>query len=160
MKRIKQSAGFTLIELVVVIVILGILAATIVPRFTNLHADARASVVTGMEASVRSATSMYHGVKLALGTAAGTAVPNSRFEGVGVDVTDIFNYPGAVAAGIVAIVDDAGGDFTVTYTTGTPATAVWSYTGATTAASCQVVYTASAASGSPPGIVATTTNCL
>ncbi len=160
MKQYKHTSGFTLIELVVVIVILGILAATIVPRFTNLHADARASVVTGLEASVRSATSMYHGVKLALGTTAGIAVPSSRFEGVGVDVVDVFTYPAAVAAGITAIVNDAGSDFTVTYTTGTPATTIWSYTGAATATSCRVVYTAAAASGSPPGIVATTTNCL
>jgi len=158
MNQIKHNAGFTLIELVVVIVILGILAATIVPRFTNLHGDARASVVTGMEASVRSAASMYHGVKLAIGSTAGTSVPADRFEGVGSAVTDVLNYPAGTAAGIGALVDDAGGDFTVDTTTG--GTVLWQYTGATTATSCQVSYVQSASAGSPPTIVVTTTSCL
>ena len=39
----KRSAGFTLIELVIVIVILGILAVTAAPKFLNLQSDARAS---------------------------------------------------------------------------------------------------------------------
>lgn len=50
-----NHAGFTLIELVIVIVILGILAATAVPKFSNLAADARASVMQAVEGSMRSA---------------------------------------------------------------------------------------------------------
>ena len=156
MKQFKHNSGFTLIELVVVIVILGILAATIVPRFTNLHGDARASVVTGMEASVRSATSMYHGVKLAIGDAAGTAVPANRFEGVIVPVADVNLYPAATLLGIGALVDDSSGDFTPAVVAGNY---TWRYAGATTPANCGVTYIPAAA-GSPPTINIDVTNCL
>ncbi len=156
MKQFKTNAGFTLIELVVVIVILGILAATIVPRFTNLQIDARIAVVTGLEASVRSATSMYHGTKLALGTAAGVVVPANRFEGVGIDVPDINFYPSAVATGIQALVDDSGNDFTVVIAAGS---ATWRLTGATDPTTCFVIYS-DATAGNPPNIPPpTTTGC-
>jgi MSHA pilin protein MshA len=62
-----QQGGFTLIELVVVIVILGILAAFAVPRFMGLENQARASTVNALAGSVRSATAMAHGVWMANG---------------------------------------------------------------------------------------------
>ena len=53
-----RARGFTLIELVVVIVILGILAATAAPKFMDLQRDARISKLNGLKAAIRSAENM------------------------------------------------------------------------------------------------------
>lgn len=59
MDRVKQQ-GFTLIELVVVIIILGILAVTAAPKFINLQADARESTLAGMNAALQSADNLLY----------------------------------------------------------------------------------------------------
>mgnify|MGYP001816418151 CR=1 FL=1 len=60
-----KQRGFTLIELVVVIAILGILAAFAIPRFASLEKEARAATTQGVAGSVRSAAAMAHGLYLA-----------------------------------------------------------------------------------------------
>jgi MSHA pilin protein MshA len=89
----KSQSGFTLVELIVVIVILGILAATALPRFINLTGDAKASSMQGLAGSLRSAVQLVQGkwmvggstgqstVLLADGT---TSVPVSTGTGGGI----------------------------------------------------------------------------
>ncbi len=71
---IRQQKGFTLIELVLVIVILGILAATALPRFSDLTTEARVASLKGLAGGIRSAASIAHATQLAQGLASNAPV--------------------------------------------------------------------------------------
>ena len=140
----KQQSGFTLIELVLVIVILGILAATALPRFTDLSVQARSAAVNGLAGSVRSAAALAHATALAKNQT-GAAVPISMDGQV---VVMANNYPDATTTGIQAALTDITGFNAF-------AGGVFTKVGATTPATCAVGYTAAAANGSPSVAVST-----
>lgn len=72
----KKEKGFTLIELVIVLILLGFLAAVAVPKFVNLFDDAKKSAVKGAVASVRSAINIYY-ANMALKTGSAAFPPYS-----------------------------------------------------------------------------------
>lgn len=69
-----RQGGFTLIELVLVIVILGILAAAALPRFTDLSSQARIASLNGLAGNIRSAAVIAKATQLAQGLASNISI--------------------------------------------------------------------------------------
>lgn len=143
-----KQRGFTLIELIVVIIILGILAAFIIPRFGELDKEARSAVVYGLEGSVRSAAAMVHGVSVARSATDPTATTSVTIGSATIALTN--GYPTDTNE-MAKLLESVTG-FT---STGTDFTK----DGSSTPASCKVSYAPPAAAGGLPTISNTVTGC-
>ncbi|ASF16916.1 type II secretion system protein [Shewanella sp. FDAARGOS_354] len=173
----KRQQGFTLIELVVVIIILGILAVTAAPKFINLQSDARASAIQGMKGAIQGANSLVYS-KVALAGKEKEATYTLDIAGTSASATDdvaiVYGYMDATKAALEAGMDvkfDAGTSPTATGSndwvinvSGSTAT-IWQrgapadVTTAGSEASCKIVYTAAASAGALPTITLTDNGC-
>ena len=142
------KSGFTLIEFVVVIVILGILSATILPKFINLSEDADLAVFESLGATLLSAAKMAHLKQVAEGLA-----PNDPITVSGVSINMINGYPADDSIGLL-IETDA---FTYQPSTG------WFVYNSSGSNSCRHDYNYAGWSGNPtpdkPGIIITRSGC-
>jgi MSHA pilin protein MshA len=141
-----KARGFTLIELVVVITILGILAAFAIPKFIALDTQARIATVNGLAGTVKSAAALARSLSMANG---GTAAATVTMEGQVVTMANF--YPDL--AGIPLAINMTGADFVYA-----PATGIWTRAGAPTPAGCIVTYTPATAL-LPAATAVTTTGC-
>jgi MSHA pilin protein MshA len=80
----KNNKGFTLIELVIVIVILGILAAVAAPKFMNLQREAKVSVVKGLEGAVKTSMQLVRAKWLVLDNQSIDTVSVDGFDNISV----------------------------------------------------------------------------
>ena len=143
----NAQKGFTLIELVMVIVILGILAATALPKFADMGGEARVAVMKGVEGAMRGANTMVYAKAAAnnqLGITGSVTI-------AGTAVTTVYGYATNGTQLALAMDLTPAADFTV-------AAGAVQRAGVATPANCQIAYAAAASSGATPTYTPTLSN--
>lgn len=152
----RSQAGFTLIELIIVIVILGILAVTAAPKFLDFGGDAKRSTLTGVKGALESAGSLVYGKAIVAGK------QNAATDSLTDPAIDIaYGYPVATDVAIRAVAELAVGEWDVSVATapvvgaGTNSVAITpagTPLGETPETACHVIYTQSGAANTKPVI--------
>lgn len=112
----QKQQGFTLIELVVVIIILGILAVTAAPKFINLQGDARVSTLQGVKAAIQGANTLVYS-KAALAGEEKQAATDINI-GTGQNIDIVYGYIAATSDAIVEATDISLTEWTLVEATG------------------------------------------
>ena len=167
-KVMQKQQGFTLIELVVVIIILGILAVTAAPKFINLQGDARVSALAGMKAAIQGSNTLVYSKAALAGEEKGDATDGTATIDIGSGSADhniVYGYTAATKADLERAMEvefAVGADGKPTTSTdteewiievGTGSVEIWQ---AGAPADCSLVYTQAASTTTLPTYVAQT----
>jgi MSHA pilin protein MshA len=102
--QMQKQQGFTLIELVVVIIILGILAVVAAPKFINLQGDARASALSGVKGAIQGANTLVYSKAALAGEEKGAATKIDIGSGTK-DLNIVYGYIKATEADLETALD-------------------------------------------------------
>lgn len=166
----NQQAGFTLIELVVVIVILGILSTVAAPKFMDLSSSAKISALEGVSGTLISAAHLVYAKSIIEGVASEESA-SIDIDSDGVDDVDItFGYPTGERTGGIANVAELNDDWAYGDTFGgtelhVTSSSVAGFSGITNnnipirSPNCYLTYIPPSEEGEVPAIEYTTSGC-